>query len=204
MLSFIHRGKKSPSVHLLFVLLAFVFSGLLQQCVLAAPIKDIEANNTTLTKRFFVPTDQQCDEQLQGKLGPDKSIFYSRPANVGPWAAKLNRIPITKAYGDWVEPSNPNGPQAVTPATMADYTTAIENQVWAQLSRAYARATTGTAYVALNPGQVVDPDSNWLNAELPILRQKGITIMQVNAQDTTAQPVQIWPPPAQGAPPPKA
>jgi hypothetical protein len=87
---------------------------------------------------------------------------------------------------------------------MAGFTEEIDEQVWAQLSCGYARATTGTAYVALNPGLVVNLDSNWLTAELPILRQNGITIMQVNAQDTTAEPVQIWPPPAQGAPPPKA
>lgn len=82
MLSFIHHGKKSASVHLLFLLLAFIFSGLLQQCVLDAPVVDIEAKNTTLAKHFFIPTDQQCDEQLQGKLEPDKSILFSRPANV--------------------------------------------------------------------------------------------------------------------------
>jgi hypothetical protein len=110
MLSFIHHGKKSASVHLLFVMLAFIFGGVLQQRVLAAPNEDGEVKNTTLAKRFFIPTDQQCDEQLQGKLGLDQSIFFSRPANVQPWVAKLNRIPITRAYGDWLSPNNQNGP----------------------------------------------------------------------------------------------
>ena len=46
----------------------------------------------------------------------------------------------------------------------------------------------------LNPGQVPEPTRNWLLNELPILRQKGRTIFQLNAQDTTVEPVQIWPP----------
>jgi hypothetical protein len=74
--------------------------------------------------------------------------------------------------------------------------------MWAQLSAAYARAAIGTVYVALNPGQQPELDSNWLKYELPILRDKGLTILQVNAQDASAEPVQIWPPPMIGHPPP--
>lgn len=203
-----NQRRKPTGVHLLFILLALVFSGLLQQCVQAAPIEEIEAKNSTLAKRYFIPTDAQCDQQLKsvGILGADKSIFYSRPAQAGLWAAKLNRIPINLAFGDWMKTNNLDSPQyGVTPANLAQYMDEdIDGQIWAKLSAAYARATTGTAYVALNPGQVVIPTSNWASQELPILRKNGITIMQVDATNTDAQPVQIWPPPAQGAPPTKA
>ena len=189
---------KSSSVRLLFFLFSFIFSGLFQHSVLAAPLDGFSATNTSFAKHFFLPTNQQCDEQLQlqGQFGPDKSIVYSRPASPLLWAANLNRIPITPAYGDWVNPNNQAGPLGSNLANLEDAMDA-EPQIWAPLSSAYARATTGTAYLCLNPRQVPGPSSSWLLNELLILRQKGLTIFQVNAQDTTTEPVQIWPAPAQ-------
>ena len=84
-----------------------------------------------------------------------------------------------------------------------------EAQIWAALSAGYARAAIRAgdreAFVVLNPGQVVKPTSNWASVEQELLQNAGFTIYQLNAQDTSADPRQhqIFPPPAQGSPPPK-
>jgi len=202
---FDQSGSMPTLNRILVVLTAFLFSGLFQGLVSAAPTANPYAEWSDIQKRFFVPSTAQCDAHIS--LGPNQAIFYSRPANPRAWQLKLSRKPISQAYGAWITPTTKDGPMYTTLDHQADETQ--EAQIWAALSAGYARAAIRAgdreAFVVLNPGQVVKPTSNWASVEQELLQNAGFTIYQLNAQDTSADPRQhqIFPPPAQGSPPPK-
>jgi hypothetical protein len=157
-----------------------------------------------LAKRSFVPTDAQCDAALAAN-GWDSSttMFYSN-ANAGPWAQKLGRVLFSQknAYGDYSSPENKHGPFFGWDPLHGSLT--FQTAVKTVMSARFAERTTGKTYVVLNPDKPPLDTSLWLNVEWEILRRKNIQVFSCNANDLEEEPKQIWPPPQQGAPPPKA
>lgn len=198
-------GSLPTLSRILFVLAGLLFSGLFQKLTSAAPTPNPQAEWSDLQKRFFVPSPEQCDAHIT--LGANQAIFYSRPANPRLWAQKMNRKAISQAYGAWINPTTKDGPLYSTPNDLPSKPQ--EDAIWAVISAGYARAAIRAgdkeAFVVLNPGQVPESTSNWASVEQELLQGAGLTIYRLDAQDTGADPRknQIFPPPAQGSPPPK-
>ena len=152
-----------------------------------------------LFKRGYVPTDQQCDDALKNNNFDGKAMFYTGDANPGPWRTKLGHKTVTNAYGGAYLSVAPSAPGPL--AGVNDINDPLYKQIWGVLSAGFARATEGDTYIAMDPGQVADPQSLWVTIEVPILmKTPGRRIFLVNAQDTNAIPLQIWPPGVPGGP----
>ena len=173
------------SIRSLLILLGALLIGLCRYQVSAGPLR------SGISKRHFVPTAQECAAHIN--LPENTALFWSQTSGKHAMFARKHRLTtMDKAYGNWINPTNRDGPLGTT----APLDRKIEAPIWDALSLAMAVAAKGTVYVMLGSAAASKTSSTWNRVEFPALKaNSAVTSIVELSPDATALADDrvIWP-----------